>query len=109
MTAKNLTVRKNKANNATATELALMVTSGTDLTIEPYDQNAIVKSLKEELGLSTEVANEIANEVTEKLLLVCKFKGKSCTGSTVFHGTQLPIRYFMSAVAVVVTGIQRNA
>lgn len=41
--------------------------------------------------------------------LVIKFKGKSCTGSTVFHGTQLPIRYFMSAVAVVVTGIQRNA
>lgn len=65
---KQLKVRKNKANNATATEIALMVTSGTDQTIEQFDSDVIVKSLQEELSLSSEIAKSISMEVTDKLV-----------------------------------------
>lgn len=61
-------VKKNKKTNKNSTDLALLVESTTQEEIFEYDKNRIVKALIEEIDCPEDIANEVSDIVTERLL-----------------------------------------
>ncbi|MFZ3063581.1 MAG: anaerobic ribonucleoside-triphosphate reductase, partial [Actinomycetota bacterium] len=66
--AKTINVIKNSSNKGDATDIALMVSTSSKAEINPWDKSKIVNSLVIETGATTDLSEEIADAVEQKIL-----------------------------------------